>query len=126
MTKHQFDSKLERVKKRNESIEYKRRLLEERTKYWPKLVLPSTSKLVLCMFLLVCIETLIFCQYMIITTGDTNALYAITAALFAFMGTVLGYFVKSTKENTEGGVTYLNAMASLNNAPITDSVDVVG
>ena len=47
MTKSQYDSKLAKVQKRNESIERRRKLREERMKYWPKFILPSTSKIVL-------------------------------------------------------------------------------
>jgi len=111
MTKSQFDSKLAKAKKRNEGIEYRRRLREERMKYWPKFVLPSTSKIVLIVAALLCVEILFFCQYMIVMTGDTNALYAMVGTIATLASVVLGYFVKSTKENTSGGVVYESAMA---------------
>lgn len=113
MTKSQYDSKLAKIQRRNQSREYRRLLREERRRHWPKFVMPSTSKIVLIVAALLCVEILAFCQYMIVVTGDTNALYAMVGALFTFMGIVLGYFVKSTKENTEGGVTYLAAQAQL-------------
>ena len=97
MTKNQYDSELAKLQKRNESIERKRKLLKERMKYFPKFVLPSTSKIVLIVSAILCIEILAFCQYMILVTGDTNSLYAMVGALFSFMAIVLGYFVKSTK-----------------------------
>lgn len=115
MTKNQFDSKLAQVKRRNESIEYRRRLREERMKYWPKFVLPSTSKIVLIVAALLCVETLFFCQYMIVMTGDTNALYAMVGTIAALASVVLGYFAKSTKENTVGGITYETAMVATSN-----------
>lgn len=111
MTKKQYDSKLAKLQKRNESIEYKRKLREERMKYFPKFVLPSTSKIVLIVSAILCLEILAFCQYMIIKTGDTNALYAMVGALFTFMPVVIGYFVKSTKENTKFGIVYETTMA---------------
>ena len=129
MTKSQFDSKLAKTKRRNEAIEYRRRLREERMKYWPKFVLPSTSKIMLGISSILCLETLIFCQYMIIVTGDTNALYAMVGALFTFMGIVLGYYVKSTRQNSAGGITYETAMAQLNQPLITNTetpTDAVG
>lgn len=113
MTKNQYDSKLAKLQKRNESIERKRRLREERMKYWPRFVLPSTSKIVLIVSAILCLEVLIFCQYMIVKTGDTNALYAMVGSLFTFMGIVLGYMVKSTKENTRHGITFETAMAQI-------------
>ena len=110
MTKNQYDSELAKLQKRNESIERKRKLRKERMKYFPKIVLPSTSKIVLIVSAILCIEILAFCQYMILVTGDTNSLYAMVGALFSFMALVLGYFVKSTKENTVGGITFETAM----------------
>lgn len=113
MTKNQYDSKLAKLQKRNESIERRRRLREERMRYWPKFVLPSTSKIVLIVSALFCVEILIFCQYMIVKTGDTNALYAMVGALVSFVPVIIGYMVKSTKENTSGGIVYETAMAQL-------------
>lgn len=117
MTQTQYDSKLAKLQKRNESIERRRRLREERMKYWPKFVLPSTSKIVLGISALLCLETLIFCQYMIVSTGDTNALYAMVGALFTFMGTVISYYVKSTRENVRNGITFETAMAQIQQPP---------
>lgn len=111
MTKSQYDSELMKLQKRNESIERKRKLRKERMKYFPKFALPSTSKIVLIVSAILCIEILAFCQHMILVTGDTNSLYAMVGALFSFMAIVLGYFVKSTKENTVGGITFETAMA---------------
>lgn len=128
MTKSQFDSKLAKAKKRNEGIEYRRRLREERMKYWPKFVLPSTSKIVLIVAALLCVEILFFCQYMIVMTGDTNALYAMVGTIATLASVVLGYFVKSTKENTSGGVVYESAMADKKAAAkgVSESTEAVG
>lgn len=111
MTQEQFDSELAKLKKRNQTREFRRRLRHERWSHIPKFTLPSTSKIVLIVSALLCVEILAFCQYMIVVTGDTNALYAMVGALFTFMAVVLGYFVKSTRENTAGGITYEAAMA---------------
>lgn len=121
MTKGQYNSKLAKIQKRNESIEFRRKLRVERMKYFPKFTLPSTSKMVLIVSAILCLETLAFCQYMILNTGDTNALYAMVGALFTFMGIVLGYFVKSTKQNTSGGITYETAMAQMQAQPTVDA-----
>lgn len=129
MTKSQFDSKLAKARRKNEGIEYRRKLREERMKYWPKFVMPSTSKIMLGVSSILCLETLIFCQYMIITTGDTNALYAMVGALFTFMGIVLGYYVKSTKQNSRDGITFETAMAQLQQLPAANaehSAEAVG
>ena len=124
MTSKQFDVKMAKLQKRNKTIEYKKRLREERMKHWPKFVLPSTSKIVLIVAAILCVEILFFCQWMIVRTGDTNALYAMVGVIVSLSTIVIGYFVKSTKQNTVGGITYETAMASLNNqvydTPVTD------
>lgn len=124
MTQQQFQTELEKIQRRNETIEYRRRLREERWKYIPKFTMPATTKIVLTVFSIICIETVFFCQYMIVKTGDTNALYGLITAIFAFMGGLLGYFVKSTKEKTVGGITYETAMAGINNQlPPTQTIN---
>lgn len=125
MTKNQYDSKLAKLQKRNENIERKRKLREERMKYWPKFVLPSTSKIVLIVAALLCVEILIFCQWMIVKTGDTNSLYAMVGVIMSLASVVLGYFVKSTKQNTVGGITYETAMANMKQDEVS-SEEAVG
>lgn len=126
MTKSQFDVKMAKAKQRNENIEYRRRLREERMKYWPKFVLPSTSKIVLIVAAILCVEILFFCQWMIVKTGDTNALYAMVGALVSFVPVIVSYFVKSTRENTANGIVYETAMAQLGTPPATESTEAVG
>lgn len=126
MTKSQFDSKLAKAKRRNESIEYHRKLREERMKYWPKFVLPSTSKIVLIVAAVLCVEILFFCQYMILMTGDTNALYAMVGTIATLASVILGYFVKSTKENVKNGIKFETTMATLGHPPVVESNDAVG
>lgn len=128
MTKTQFDIKLAKAKKRNDNIEYRRMLRKERMKYWPKFVMPSTSKIVLIVAAILCVEILFFCQYMILKTGDTNALYAMVGTIATLATVVLGYFVKSTRENTAGGLVYESTMAE-KHAPIhmeNKSTEAVG
>lgn len=118
MTKSQFDSKLAKIQKKNETIEYRRILRRERHKHLPKFVKPTTSKIVLIVAALLCIQILFFCEWMIVETGDTNALYAMVGVVASLASVVIGYFVKSTKENTKSGITYEMAMARLSNPQI--------
>lgn len=126
MTEKEYEEKLNKIRLRNESIERMRKLKEERNKYKPTIKLPSTSKIVLIISAILCVEILFFCQYMIIITGDTNALYAMVGTIAALASIVLGYFVKSTKENTDGGVTYLNALAQLGQPLPAQNTEAVG
>lgn len=59
---------------------------------------------------------------MIVVTGDTNALYAMVGALVSFVPVIIGYMVKSTKENTSGGIVYETAMAQ-KQMPIENKVN---
>lgn len=128
MTKSQFDSRLAKLKKRNEAIEYRRKLRAERWKFFPKFVKPTTSKIVLIVSALFCAEIIIFCEYMIVKTGDTSALYAMIGAVGSLATVVIGYFVKATRENTKDGITFETAIAGLNNSAIVndDSEEAVG
>lgn len=128
MTKSQFDSRLAKLKKRNEAIEYRRKLRAERWKFFPKFVKPTTSKIVLIVSALFCAEIIIFCEYMIVKTGDTSALYAMVGAVGSLATVVIGYFVKATRENTKDGITFETAIAGLNNSAIVndDSEEAVG
>ena len=123
MTEAQFDEKMKKIKKKNKDIEYRKRLRQERIKHWPRVVLPSTSKIVLIVAAILCVEILFFCQWMIVKTGDTNALYAMVGVITALATIVIGYFVKSTKENTVGGITYETAMSSLHES-LNDSGEI--
>lgn len=128
MTKSQFDSKLAKLQKKNESIEYRKMLRKERWKHFPKFILPSTSKIVLIVAALLCVEILFFCQWMIVQTGDTNALYAMVGVITALSSVIIGYFVKSTKENTRDGIVFETAMSAqqVSLLPSGESNEAVG
>lgn len=126
MSKRKYDTQMERIRRNNISKERKRKLREERMKYWPKFILPSTSKIMLGISAFLCLEVLIFCQYMIVITGDTNALYTMVGALFSFMGIVLGYYVKSTRENVKNGITFETTMAQIQSETVNESIEAVG
>lgn len=118
MTKSEFDSELAKIQKRNETIERRRMLRRERHKHLPKFIKPTTSKIVLIVASLLCIQILFFCEWMIVETGDTNALYAMVGVVASLASVVIGYFVKSTRENTRDGITFETAMAGLSKPQI--------
>lgn len=92
-----------------ESKERKRILLQELGKAL-NIKRPSESKLALRLVFFYVFEFTLFCQYMIYTTGDTSSLSAVFANMFVLVTTVLGYYHKAGKENTQGGITYESAM----------------
>ena len=106
MTEKEYNSRMEKIQKKNENIERKRKLKEEENKYSFKFKKPSTSKLVLWMVFLMCIEVLIFCEYAMLVLNDASAMYVLIGIPAALIPTVLGYYWKSKAENTTGGITH--------------------
>lgn len=105
MTKLQA-KKLKRMKKRNVYLKQKYKILGDKEKYKITYKLPSTSKLILWVVVLFCLEIVIFSEWAMIKTGDTSALYALIGVPATLIPTVLGYYHKAAKENCEGGVVY--------------------
>ena len=80
----------------------------------------STSKIVLLVVFIMCIEILIFAEIMMNKYGDLSAMYALIGVPVSLVPIVLGYYHKSARENSQGGITYDMAMLDrtqeLNNA----------
>lgn len=114
LSEKEYATRLKRVQMDNESKERKRKLREEKNKFRPQIKLPSTSKLVLLVVILLCLEIVFFCQYVMIEFGDTSALYTLIGIPVTLVPTIWGYYSKSKAENTAGGITYDMAMAEMN------------
>lgn len=126
MTKSQFDSKLAKAKQRNETVEYKRRLREERMRYWPRFKKPPTSKIALWAGFLLMLEVIIFCQYMALKLYDPSPLIAIVGAIGGWMTMFFSYNKKSTAENSRDGIIFETAMAKLQQSQDPSSTEAVG
>lgn len=127
LTKEEFEKKLAEIQEKNKQKEYHRLLREERKKHRTKFKLPSTSKLILLVAFLLCLEIIIFCEYMMVKTGDISSLYAMIGIASALIPLCLGYYFKSKAENTIGGITYDMAMLEANqNLNYEESTDAVG
>jgi len=73
------------------------------------------------------ISIIIFCEYMMVKTGDLSSLYAMIGVASALIPLCLGYYFKSKAENTAGGITYDMAMLEANqNLNYEESTDAVG
>lgn len=110
MTNEEFEAQLKKVRRLNLHKARKQKLRLEKRKFYPKIKLPSTSKLVLLGVFLMCIETMAFAQYAMIVLGDASAMYALIGVPAALIPTCLGYFSKAKAENTVGGIKYETAM----------------
>lgn len=106
ITEEEYKKKLEYLQLVNEHKKRKRELRAEKYKYFPKLRLPSTSKLILAGVFLMCFEVLAFSQYAMIVLGDASALYALIGIPAALIPVCLGYYSKAKAENTVGGIKY--------------------
>lgn len=127
LTQEEFEKKLAEIQEKNKQKEYRRLLREERKKSRTKFKLPSTSKLILLVAFLLCLEIIIFCEYMMVKTGDLSSLYAMIGIASALIPLCLGYYFKSKAENTAGGITYDMAMLEANqNLNYEESTDAVG
>lgn len=112
MTKQEYNEKLKQIKERNKQIEMKRNLKEARVKRF-QFKKPNTSKLIVFVVFLICLQILWFSEHMVNLTGDTSYMYALIGIPAALIPTVLGYYAKSSKENQAGGITYDIAMSNL-------------
>ena len=112
MTKQEYNEKLKQIKERNKQIEMKRNLKEAKVKRF-QLKKPNTSKLIVFVVFLICLQILWFSEHMVNLTGDTSYMYALIGIPTALIPTVLGYYAKASKENQVGGITYDTAMSNL-------------
>lgn len=112
MTKQEYNEKLKQIKERNKQIEMKRNLKEAKVKRF-QLKKPNTSKLIVFVVFLICLQILWFSEHMVNLTGDTSYMYALIGVPAALIPTILGYYAKASKENQVGGITYDTAMSNL-------------
>lgn len=112
MTKQEYNEKLKQIKEHNKQIEMKRNLKEAKVKRF-QLKKPNTSKLIVFVVFLICLQILWFSEHMVNLTGDTSYMYALIGIPAALIPTILGYYAKASKENQVGGITYDTAMSNL-------------
>lgn len=112
MTKQEYNEKLKQIKERNKQIEMKRNLKEAKVKRF-QFKKPNTSKLIVFVVFLICLQILWFSEHMVNLTGDTSYMYALIGVPAALIPTILGYYAKASKENQVGGITYDTAMSNL-------------
>lgn len=111
MTEQEFNDQLKIIQEQNRQREYQSRLKEEKNKYKRNRKKPSTSKMLLWALIIICVEIVIFCEYAILKLYDTSAMYALIGVPAALAPSLIGYFQKSMKENTIGGIVYDSALA---------------
>lgn len=110
MTRREFEIEKKKLELRNTEILQKQELNKIKYQYRKPPQKISTSKLVLFCVFVVCIQILVFSEIAMMKYGDFTALYALIGVPVTLVPVVLGYFVKSGKENTKNGITYEMAM----------------
>lgn len=123
LSKQKYEKKLARIKMNNVSIARKRNLIKEQFKLFPKLKMPSTSKLLLWTAVLLCVEIIAFCEIAFVMTRDTSFLYALIGVPTTLVPTICSYYHKSKCENTEGGIVFETAMQKNGMVYRTDGSD---
>lgn len=121
MTETEFEKKLQKIQNENLHKERLRLLKEERDKGKPTKKPTSTSKVILWAVSIMCLEIIIFCEYIMVALQDTSAMYVLIGVPVSLIPVVLGYYYKSKAENTVGGITYETAMAQMTEQNNTDN-----
>lgn len=103
LSQSKYEKKMAELKKRNEIAKQKNELKAEKNRLKKK---PTTSKLLLIAVVILCVEIVIFSQYVMIKFQDLTALYTLIGVPVTLVPVALGYYYKSMRENTENGITY--------------------
>lgn len=110
MSDREYAARMELIKKENLGKERELKLKKEKNKYGFKFKWPSTSKIVLLVTFLLCLQIVFFCERMMVETGDISALYVLIGVPVSLIPVTVGYMWKSKNENTTGGIVYETAM----------------
>lgn len=115
MTKQRYEEELYKIRLENLEKKRKQKLKSEKKKYKKKLTLPSTSKLILIGAVLLCLQIILFCEYLMWKTSDLTAMYVLIGIAASLVSVILSYYNKARHENTAGGIVYETAMEKLRN-----------
>nr|DAZ82163.1 MAG TPA: hypothetical protein [Caudoviricetes sp.] len=105
-----YNAQMKAIKRMNQSKEREMKLRKEREKYGFKLKMPSTSKIVLFVSLVICLQIVFFCERLMVELKDTSALYVLLGIPATMAPIIWAYFSKSKAENTKNGIVYETAM----------------
>jgi hypothetical protein len=112
--------KMEKIAKKAKLYQYRNEEKKELEKFKPKREKIAVSKIVLTIALIIGAEIIAFTEFVMYKSQNFSSLYSligIPTAILGMMGMILGYFNKSAKENTKGGVIYEQAMHQFDASP---------
>ena len=112
MTDQQYKDQLAKIELQNRQILLRRQLWAKRLEVFPKIKLPSMSKLIVILMVISYFGIIIYTCYEMHVQCDLSSLYALIGISASMSAVIWGYFSKAKAENTRGGLTFESAMAS--------------
>ncbi len=112
MSEKEFREEMRKARLKNESIARKQELQKIKNAYKPNKKRSTTKLIAVYLFVLLNV-VLGFSMYMMYHLSDLTYLGVLITDIVAQVITFLIYVVKSTKENTQGGITYETAIRNL-------------
>lgn len=110
MSEQEFKEELLEIQKRNETINKKQVLKDEKNRYKRKIKLPSTSKLMAFYLFFVLNIILVYAMSVMYLFRDLTFLGVLITDVAAQVITYFIYSRKATIENSSGGIVYDMAM----------------
>ena len=115
LTEKEFEKEMAQIKQKNRQYEMRKELREAKRRF-PKFKKPNTSKLIVFVVFVICLQILWFSEHMVTVTGDTSYMYILIGIPAALIPTIIGYYNKSRAENVaSSGYVYETRMAQLQN-----------
>jgi len=75
----------------------------------------TTSKVILFVMIILCIQIVVFCELMMDKYGDLSAMYALIGVPATLVPVIWQFYSKSKAENTKDGIIYDMAMREYEN-----------
>lgn len=113
MTDKEFQIKKRILNRKLEERQMKAELRKLKWSWLPKIKKPNTSKLIVLVTFLICLQILWFAEKMVYSYADTSYMYVLLGVPVSLIPVTLGYLSKSGKENRKDGITYDIAMEEL-------------
>ena len=115
LTEKDFEKKMAQAKWKKRQYEMRKELREVKRRF-PKLKKPNTSKMIVFVVFLICLQILWFSEHMVMVTGDTSYMYVLIGIPATLIPTTISYFGKARSENVSAtGYVYQARMAQLKN-----------
>lgn len=113
MTDKEFQIKKRLLNRKLRERQMKAELRKLKWSWLPKIKKPNTSKLIVLVTFLICLQILWFAEKMVYSYADTSYMYVLLGVPVSLIPVTLGYLSKSGKENRKDGITYDIAMEEL-------------